>query len=108
MAVLRDALSDIAGGEPSLVITDLPNVTSVDGSKLLLRAVQRSAGLRRVSPDQLLFDWALDRETAIDFADKVDVLSRSDHPGHQYLEIVGAEHATVQVSSGEYPDNLVP
>jgi hypothetical protein len=64
--------------------------------------------LRRASSDELVFDWGLDHEWALDFAEKVNVLSMSDHPGHQYLEIIGTEDATVEVSSDEYPDNLVP
>lgn len=93
MAILRDALARIANGAPSVVVSDLPDVKSVDGSKLLLKVVGRSTGLRRTSSD---------------FAEKVDVLSRSNHPGHQYLEIVGTEDAIVEVSSDEYPDNLIP
>lgn len=108
MAILRDALTRIANGEPSLVFTNLPNVKSVDASTLLLKAVRRSTGLRRTSSDELFFDWGLDHEWALDFAEKVDVLLRSDHPGHQYLEIIGTEDATVEVSSDEYPDNLAP
>ena len=108
MAILRDVLTRIANGEPSLVITNLSDVKSVDGSKLLLKAAQRSTGLRRTPSDKLVFEWALDNETSIDFADKVDVISKSNHAGHQYLEIIGTEDARVEVSSGEYPDSLVP
>ena len=57
MAILRDALTRIANGEASLVINSLPSVKSIDASKLILKAVPRSTGLRRVSSDQLLFEW---------------------------------------------------
>jgi hypothetical protein len=107
MAILRDALARSANGGPSVVVSDLPDVKSVDGSKLLLKMVGRSTGLRRTS-SELFFDWGLDSEWALDFAEKVDVLSRSDHPDHQYLEIVGTEDAIVEVSSDEYPDSLTP
>jgi hypothetical protein len=108
MAILRDALTRIANGEPNLIVTNLPDVKSVDASTLLLKAVRRNTGLRRASPDELFFEWGLDHEWALDFAEKVDVLARSDHPGHQYLEIIGTEDATVEVSSDEYPDHFAP
>ncbi|HEY1614688.1 MAG TPA: hypothetical protein VGF97_13455 [Rhizomicrobium sp.] len=107
MAILQDALARIANEELSVFVSNLPGVKSVDGSKLSLKAVGRSNGLLRTS-SELFFDWGLDHEWALDFADKVDVLLRSGHPGHQYLEIIGTEDATVLVSSDEYPDSLVP
>jgi hypothetical protein len=81
MAILRDALTRIANGEPSLVVTNLPDVKSVDASTLLLKSAGRNTGLRRASSNELFFEWGLDHEWALDFAEKVDVLSRSGHPG---------------------------
>ena len=52
--------------------------------------------------------WSLSRSDAGRFAGLADALANSDRPGHQYLDIDGAEGfgLTVKLSRGEYPPDF--
>jgi hypothetical protein len=54
------------------------------------------------------FEWGLDSETMIDFADRIDVLGESNQAGHQYLECGVKGEIVVMASCGEYPAGLSP
>ena len=107
MTVLREAFTRVANGERELFLSTLPAVRSVDGSAITIHSVSRGSGFRRAAAHGLS-DWALDQETALDFADKVAVLEMTASAGHQYLEASPRDDAMVMVAAGEYPDDLAP
>jgi hypothetical protein len=77
---------------------------AVDGRTITVKVVKdRSATGMRLVSDRL--EWRLQPELAVEFAEKVDVLS--SQVGHQYLDSYNHEIA-VEVSAGEYSADLHP
>jgi len=78
---------------------------AADRKAIVIHSVSRSVGMR-VSGSG--FEWGLDTETMISFADMVDVLAESKQPGHQYLECGVQGEIVVMAACGEYPADLSP
>jgi len=103
---MRELRSFLRGAWP---VSNAPTLDrfceAVDGKTITVRAVtdQPDTGMR-LARDGL--EWRLRPDLAEDFAGKVDGLA-SSVAGHQYLDAYRSEIA-VEVSTGEYPENLHP
>lgn len=65
--------------------------------------VTKELGIRRRPESTAYFSWQHSEEGWLEAAEKIDELVLQQC-GHQFLECVGAEDATVIVSLGEYDD----
>jgi hypothetical protein len=78
---------------------------AVDGRKITVKPVSNECDTgMHLAGDGL--EWKLRSELAASFSDKVEVLA-SAISGHQYLDCY-VDDITIEVSIGEYPDNLHP
>jgi hypothetical protein len=102
MNELRDFLKGV--GRSSNAISLNAFCEAVDGRAITVQLVKdRSETGMRFANDRL--EWRLQPELALEFAEKVDVLSSK--VGHQYLDAYNHGIA-VEVSAGEYPADLHP
>jgi hypothetical protein len=77
---------------------------AVDGRTITVKAVSEECDTgMHIAGDGL--EWKLRPNLANDFADKVDLLAAATS-GHQYLECCVIDDIGVEVSIGEYPENL--
>lgn len=108
----RDGLRKLAGrlrslenprAEP-LEVHELPFVQPHGGIELTAYPVDAERGVRRAVPGGLepRFTWHYSQEGWLEAAEKIEPVA--DHGGHQYLECIGVEDATIIVSSGEYDE----
>ena len=104
MCVLAKFLEEISR-QPTDSAISVPGL-SVDNFRVIVRSLRRAAGMSKSNPNA--FEWSLDRETAMDFSEKVSVLGDCKSVGHQYLECGTPGEICVMVSCGEYPDKLQP
>ncbi len=85
------------------------------GTQVTVRKAERKdkLGMRKTAADNVAaFDWYLNADSAVLFAELVDVLAVSETPGHQYLESVNGnlvkysaqDEVEVRVSMGENDD----
>jgi hypothetical protein len=78
---------------------------AVDRKTIVIRTTSPPRGMQ-VSGSG--FEWELDSPTMVDFAEKLDVLAKSNKPGHQYLECGVTGEIVVMASCAEYPADLAP
>lgn len=81
---------------------------SSDGKCQLLVVPDKEGAGSRIVPDQdVRYIWYLSKNDAEVAAKKIDVLARSNIPGHQYLESGRGPYQTVVVTKGEEPLNII-
>lgn len=80
---------------------------SVSGLPAEIRLVE-GAPPNGMTRDGERLAWSLSRSDAERFARLAEALANNDRPGHQYLDIDGAEGfgLTVKLSRGEYPPDF--
>jgi hypothetical protein len=103
--VLELILRSFANAPRTLALADSGLHAQTGHAITLERARQHLVGMRS-SGDREAFNWYLDPETAVSFAEKIAVLVGSDRACHQYLD-TGKDRFTVKVSLGEYPDRFL-
>jgi hypothetical protein len=106
MLRLHVELLNVAGGKYDGLFENREFALAVDGAAIEFKLSKRCSGLLAAGPGR--FEWILDPECALEFADKVEVLITSGR-GHQYLQCgYHPDEITVMVSRNEYPDDLTP
>ena len=107
LARLYEVLVQRADGEGPEVFADIAGSHSADGSSILLETVGESEGLRRDEVEPDVFHWRMERDGWFEFAEWIEPLAHQPS-GHQYLRCHADDDIVVLVSSGEYPDDLMP
>ena len=75
------------------------------GIRIWLDVSQPASGMTK-APDaaEADFVWRITAEQALEFADQIASLSKSQKPGHHYLDCELKDEVVVVVSRGEYDD----
>lgn len=81
---LKRVLESLANGQKSeITLTDIPNITGVNGCRLILKAVKHFTGIRR-NKKTGTFTWREKKWTWDNHAGLVEPFCTKCH-GHQYL-----------------------
>lgn len=103
LQTLADALRQLetATAQP-VKIHELPFVQCYGDIQLTAYPVSTDQGLRRSHEKRTHFSWHHSEEGWLEAAEKIKIVVNGSGCGHNYLDCIGVEDATVIVSLNEY------